>query len=247
MNGDPVLEIESLKIGYGRKIVLWDLNLKAWPGEFISVAGPNGAGKTTLFKAILGLLVPYQGKVSVFGHELAGEKERRRARGQIGYVPQQTTPGKLPISVHDTVLMGRWGMSFSFGRKPGPKDIQITGATLAQVGLIHKQWCDCRYLSGGEQQKVAIARALAREAKLLLLDEPATFLDQASREDLLHLLKKLKLDQGLSMVVISHDPEYLAGLADRSFLLDGGKLRQISDDDGVNSSAGNWSKSNGIT
>lgn len=229
MNDDPVVKIENLKVGYGKKTVLWDLNLQVQLGECLSIGGPNGAGKTTLFKAILGLLTPFQGKVSVFGQELIREKERRWVRSQIGYVPQQIIPGKLPISVHDAVMMGRWGKSFSFGKKPGLKDIQITSAILAKVGLTHKEWHDCRYLSGGEQQKIAIARALAREAKLLLLDEPATFLDQESREELFHFMKKLKSDQGLTMVIVSHDPHYLSGLADRSFQMSGGKLGQISD------------------
>lgn len=228
MSDTPVIEIENLGIRYGKKAILDGLNLRVQKGECIGIAGPNGVGKTTLFKAVLGLLTPFQGKIAVLGRPLANEKERRWVRSQIGYVPQQTIPGKLPVSVHDAVLMGRWGKSFSFGKRPGPKDIQITTDMLKWVGLIDKEWADCRYLSGGEQQKVAIARALVREATVLLFDEPTTFLDQKSREEMLQLMKRLKLEQGLTLMVISHEPWHLAELSNRSFQMSEGKLRQSS-------------------
>jgi len=246
MSDDLVIEIENLGIGYSRKQILGGLNLQVQKGECISIAGSNGTGKTTLFKTILGLLPPFQGKISVLGHELSSEKERRWVRRQIGYVPQQTLPGKLPISVHDAVLMGRWGKGFSYGKRPGPKDIQVTIDILKWMGLISKEWNDCRYLSGGEQQKVAIARALVREATILLLDEPTTFLDQKSREELLHLMKRLKLEQGLTLVVITHESWQLPKLTDRAFQMTGGKLRQLTGQDMVSPSSLNWSRQNGI-
>jgi ABC-type cobalamin/Fe3+-siderophores transport system ATPase subunit len=227
MTNDLVIEITDLVAGYSKRPVLNGLTLQVKAGDCIGVTGANGIGKTTLFKVILGLLRPAQGKVIVFGHELTNEKERRWARCQLGYIPQQTPPGKLPISVHDAVLLGRWGQSFGFGKKPGRQDAQITTAILRRIGLAHKEECDCRYLSGGEQQKVAIARALAREATVLLMDEPTTFLDPAARLELLSLVKNLKTEQGLTFLIISHEPGHLEQLADDVLVMSEGKLRQL--------------------
>lgn len=224
MSTDLVIEIADLVAGYTKKPVLNGLNLQVNAGNCIGITGANGIGKTTLFKVILGLLRPAQGIVRVLGHELTNEKERRWTRCRLGYVPQQTPPGKLPISVHDAVLMGRWGKSFGLGKRPCHSDAQITASILRQIGLAHKEACDCRYLSGGEQQKVAIARALAREATVLLLDEPTTFLDLDARRDLLRLVKSLKTEQGLSFLIISHEPAHLEQLADTVLVMSEGKL-----------------------
>ena len=221
------ITIHDLVAGYGKKRVLHGLNFQVTQGESVAIIGPNVSGKTTLFKAILGLLKPLEGEIAILGHHLASEKERRRARGELGYVPQLSVPGKLPITVHDAVLTGRWGKNFCGLKRPGPHDQEITREMIAWVGLAHKEWSDCRYLSGGEQQKVAIARALVREAAILLLDEPTAFLDQTSRTELLALLKRIRAEQGLTLVIISHDPWQMTDLTDRSWQLAEGTLRPI--------------------
>jgi ABC-type Mn2+/Zn2+ transport system ATPase subunit len=223
-----VIKIDNLIAGYGGKKVLNGLNFQVVQGESVGIIGPNGSGKTTLFKAILGLLKPLRGEIIVLGHRLLNEKERRWARGQIGYVPQQSVPGKLPITVHDAVLMGRWGKNFCGLKRPGPQERKVTSEVVAWVGLAHKEWSDCRYLSGGEQQKVAIARALVREADILLLDEPTAFLDQRSRNELLALLKRIRAEQGLTLVIISHDFWQVKDLTDQTWQLAEGNLRPIS-------------------
>lgn len=226
--GNLAIRIEHLVAGYGKKRVLNGLNFQVSQGESVGIIGPNGSGKTTLFKVILGLLKPWRGDISILGHQLASDRERRLTREKIGYVPQQNIPGKLPITVHDTVLMGRWGKNFCGLKRPGLQDRKTTSDMIAWVGLAHKEWSDCRYLSGGEQQKVAIARALVREADILLLDEPTAFLDPNSRNELLALMKRLKLEQGLTLVVISHHPWQITDLTDRSWQLAEGTLRPIS-------------------
>jgi ABC-type Mn2+/Zn2+ transport system ATPase subunit len=222
------ITIHDLVAGYGKKRVLHGLNFQVTQGESVAIIGPNGSGKTTLFKAILGLLKPLGGEITILGHQLASEKECRWARGQIGYVPQLSVPGKLPITVHDAVLTGRWGKNFCGLKRPGPYDRKITSDMIAWVDLSHKEWNDCRYLSGGEQQKVAIARALVREADILLLDEPTAFLDQRSRNELLALLKRIRAEQGLTLVIISHDFWQVKDLTDQTWQLAEGNLRPIS-------------------
>ena len=106
MTREAVVEIHNLAAGYGRHQVLQQLDLTVWRGEALGIAGKNGAGKTTLFKVVLGLIAPLAGYVSVQGQILDTPRVRRLMRCQIGYVPQLHTPGKMPVSVHDAVLMG---------------------------------------------------------------------------------------------------------------------------------------------
>lgn len=228
MNETPVIEIEGVEAGYGGDLILRNLTLRVTKGECVGIAGPNGIGKTTLFKVILGRLKPWKGKITVLGRSLDKNKDRRWVRRQIGYVPQQSSPGRLPVSVFDAVMMGRWGKGFTWWQRPGRNDRRITVETLRRVGLEHKKESDCRCLSGGEGQKVAIARALVREASILLLDEPTTYLDFNSSQELLSLIKRLKEERGLTLIVISHDPLHLKELADRRYELSGGLLREIT-------------------
>jgi ABC-type Mn2+/Zn2+ transport system ATPase subunit len=220
------IAIDHLQAGYKGYRVLHDINLCLAAGRSVGIAGPNGAGKTTLFKVLLGLLPPMAGGVTIMGRPLATEKDRFWARRQVGYVPQQSLPGRLPVSVRDAVLMGRWGVSFGFFRKPADADWQVVRETLSEVDLTHKERCDCRDLSGGEQQKVAIARALVRQAPILLLDEPTSYLDRASRAELIALLGRITRQRRLTVVTISHDAVHLNEISESILTLEKGTFKE---------------------
>ncbi|MDD4355994.1 MAG: ATP-binding cassette domain-containing protein [Smithellaceae bacterium] len=226
MTREAVVEIHSLVAGYGRHQVLHKLDLTVCRGEALGIAGDNGTGKTTLFKVILGLIAPMEGDVSVQGQMLDTPRVRRLIRCQIGYVPQLHTPGKMPVSVHDAVLMGRWSKGFGFFKRPVIQDRQKVSEILQEIGLSHKEWRPVHLLSGGEQQKVSIGRALVREASILLLDEPSTYLDHASQAEIIELIRTVHLKHHLTLIMISHDPEHLEAISDRILLLKNGRLEE---------------------
>jgi ABC-type Mn2+/Zn2+ transport system ATPase subunit len=221
-----VIVITDLWSGYGRELVLQGLSLKLEDGQSLGIAGPNGAGKTTLFKVILGLIVPARGSVKVAGRPVATEKDRGWVRRQLAYVPQQSLRGKLPVSVADAVLMGRWGQTFGFLKRPRTAERLAVRQALEEVGLTAKEKADCRALSGGELQKVAIARALVREAPIMLLDEPTTYLDHRSQADLIELVDRIRKTRKLSLITISHDPDHLEKIADLTLLMEKGRLEE---------------------
>ena len=152
------------------------------------------------------------------------QREPGAARRQIGYVPQARSDGRLPIQVHDAVLLGRWGTSFVGLRHPSSSDRQLVIETLELLGLGELALSDCRELSGGQKQRVAIARALVRKPQLLLLDEPTTYLDVAARDNLPELLSTIRRELGLSVLVISHDAKSLGKVIDRAVVLQDGSL-----------------------
>ena len=177
--------------------MLEDVNLSIPQGDFVSVVGPNGGGKTTLLKLVVGLLRPSRGEVRVFG------APPEQARPRIGYMPQQSQlDPQFPATVMDVALMGRLG----HGRLFGPysrKDKEIVGGALDQVGLSNLQKKPFSSISGGQRQRLFIARALACEPDLLLLDEPTANLDMVMEGDLYELLHTL--NQRLTVVMVSHD------------------------------------------
>lgn len=193
----PAILIKGLWFSYDGHPVLEDVNLAIQRGDFVSAVGPNGGGKTTLLKLILGLLRPSQGEVRVFG--VTPDEGRQR----IGYMPQHSQLDPLfPATVMDVALMGRLG----HGRGVGPysrKDKEIVSRALEQVGLsdLHKKAFSA--ISGGQRQRLFIARALACEPELLLLDEPTANLDVVMEGDLYELLHVL--NQTLTVVMVSHD------------------------------------------
>jgi zinc transport system ATP-binding protein len=200
----PAILITDLWFSYDGHPVLENVNLSIPQGDFVSIVGPNGGGKTTLLKLILGLLRPSRGEVQVFG--LNPEK----ARPRIGYMPQhpQLDP-QFPATVMDVALMGR----LSNGRAFGPyskKDKEAVVTALDQVGLrdMRKKWFAS--ISGGQRQRLFIARALASEPDLLLLDEPTANLDAAMEGGLYELLQNL--NETLTVVMVSHDLGFVSSL-----------------------------------
>lgn len=198
-----VLACRDLAFGYEGRPVLTGVNLAIPAGDFVSVVGPNGSGKTTLLKLALGLLRPTAGEVTVFG------EKPERARRRIGYVPQHAHLDPLfPVSALDVVLMGRLGLGPSLGPWRG-HDREAARAALAEVGLADHADRHFAALSGGQKQRTLIARSLAGEPELLLLDEPTAGLDAHVEEGFFRLLEEL--NRRLTIVMVSHDLGFVAG------------------------------------
>lgn len=202
MTHQQVIELERVWAGYGGPYVLQDITLHADRGEFLGLVGPNGGGKSTLLKVILGLLPPARGQVRVLG------TDPMRARRQVGYVPQQVEFARdFPISVRDVVLMGRLGRDspwFGYRRQ----DRTIALRSLREVGMAELAERTIGQLSGGQFQRVLIARALTAEPTILLLDEPTANLDPRVERDLFELLKDL--NRRMTIVVVSHDIAFVS-------------------------------------
>jgi len=202
MDNNPVISIENISFSYDGTNVLEDVNLTINEKEFIWIVGPNGGGKTTLLKLILGLLSPVRGTVRVFG------RPPRQARTLIGYMPQhvQLDPS-FPMSVLDVVLMGRLGEGNFFGPFD-KKDRHTALEMLEKVGLQDFIYRHYASLSGGQQRRLLIARALASRPALLILDEPTSNLDLLVVKELYELLHRL--NQQFTIVMVSHDPAFVS-------------------------------------
>jgi len=197
MADKEVVRLEDVWVQYNGVPILEGINLAIEQDDFLGIIGPNGGGKTTLLKIILGLISPSRGKVSVLG------KPPEKSRSKIGYVPQHNLFDRdFPISVGDVVLMGRYGKSGLF-RRYSSEDRRATQDALQTVGMLDYKERQMGKLSGGELQRIFIARALVAEPKLLLLDEPTASVDPAMQTEFYELLEKLK--KRMAIVLVSHD------------------------------------------
>lgn len=210
------LEVRGLTVRYGDVVALEDVDLVVGPGEACGLVGVNGSGKSTLFKAVVGLVRPRAGEVTVLG----GPADRARRAGLVAYVPQADDVDRdFPVDVADVVLMGRYHR-MGWRRRPGPADRAAVAAALERVGLADLAGRQVGRLSGGQRQRVLLARALAQEARLLLLDEPFTGVDAVSEAAVTAVLRDLVAD-GCALVVSTHDLAALPALCARSVLLQG--------------------------
>jgi zinc transport system ATP-binding protein len=191
-----LVELAGVSLSLRGANVLDDVTLQVEPNEYLAILGPNGGGKTTLLKVILGLLEPDSGSVRVFGDS------PRRARGRIGYVPQRAHFDlDFPIRVRDVVLMGRL-TSLRFGRFAArDREAARDALELVEMGPLADR--PIGTLSGGQLQRVLIARALAQRPQLLLLDEPTASLDERIGRNIWELFEELSRD--MAVIVISHD------------------------------------------
>jgi zinc transport system ATP-binding protein len=193
---DPVAELSQVWLTLRGTPVLEDVSLRISANDYLAILGPNGAGKSTLLKIILGLLSPDRGTARVLG------KPPREVRGQVGYVPQQVRFDlDFPIRVMDVLLMGRLGAAPS-GRV-SPSDRETARSALLRVEMEGLADRPIGALSGGQLQRVLIARALAQRPKLLLLDEPTTSLDERIGRSVWELFEELSKE--MAVVVVSHD------------------------------------------
>lgn len=196
MNQAAVIRVEEVSFAYGKRMVLEEVSLEIGSGDFIWIVGPNGGGKTTLVKLLVGLIKPKSGLIEVMG------KSPSRARSQVGYMPQQIhIDPKFPMTVTDVVLTGRLGLNVSTTRKA---DGEAALAAIEQVSLMDQANETIASLSGGQQRRMFIARALACEPEILILDEPMANLDAVMEKQVRELL--FKLNQKLTVLMVSHDP-----------------------------------------
>ena len=216
-----MLEIQNLRFRYSRRgpMVLDGVDLTLRDGEIGILLGKNGSGKTTLFKNILGIQKPASGSLRFDGEDLLRMNRRERAR-RIAYVPQSIHFGAL--SVFDTVLMGR--VSY-FGYKAGREDQAAVEAILRDMRLENYAARNVEELSGGERQKIAIARALAQEPRLLVFDEPTGNLDIANEQLIIEEARRVAAEKGIGILTSLHDLNQALDLGERFFFMKGGRIR----------------------
>jgi zinc transport system ATP-binding protein len=197
MKPEEIVGITDVWVRYDGATVLEAISLSVERGDFLGIIGPNGGGKTTLLKVILGLIKPTDGTVRVLG------QTPERSRHHIGYIPQHNLFDRdFPINVRETVLMGCNGTAGLF-RRYSREDKERAQEALRTVGMLSHQHHQLGKLSGGEQQRVFIARALVGRPKLLLLDEPTASVDSSMQTEFYELLVRLKKD--MTIIMVSHD------------------------------------------
>ncbi len=205
MSNTNAIEVTDLTVAYQDRPVLWDVDVSVPPGILMAIIGPNGAGKTTLLKAILGLVRPAAGQVSIYGKPYAQQRQL------VGYVPQRgSVDWDFPTSVLDVVMMGRYG-ALGWVRRPGRQETSLALEALEKVGMRSFADRQIGQLSGGQQQRVFLARALVQDAQLYFMDEPFQGVDATTERAIISLLQELR-KAGKTVVVVHHDlqtvPEY---------------------------------------
>jgi ABC-type Mn2+/Zn2+ transport system ATPase subunit len=220
----PLIDFRHATLGYGRKVVLRDINFSIFPQEYFGLVGPNGAGKTTILRTILGGIKPLDGEVAI------AHPPGRTLR--LGYVPQRDTIDMvLPYTVEEVVLMGRYRSMGLIGR-PKRSDHDFVLQSLAHVAMDALRRRSYKDLSGGQKQRVLIARALASEPDVLILDEPTNGMDLSSRMAILDLVRSLHEQGKLTILMVSHLLDDVANYVKRIALVEPGQF-QVGDIDEV--------------
>ena len=218
-----MLSVESLAFGFPGRTIGRDVGFELGAGEVMCVLGPNGGGKTTLFRTLLGLLPPHGGRISLDGKDLAALSRAEVARS-IGYVPQGHS-GYFAYTVRDFVLMGRTAHLGVFS-VPGKADRAVAERALGELQMTHLADRPVTEISGGERQLALVARALAQEPRLLVLDEPTASLDFGNQVRVLERIAALA-QTGISILFSSHDPDHAFLCAQRALLLAEGRALEI--------------------
>ncbi len=215
------LVAKDLGHAYGRRPVLDSITFSVHEGEFFVIIGPNGSGKTTLVKAISGALRPRKGKVEVLGRSMQNTSRRVLAR-HVAVVPQ-TPPADVPFTSAEVVLMGR---SPHLGLLAVEKrnDLALAERAMSFTNVQHLAGRRLDQLSAGERQRVLIARAICQQPRIIVLDEPTAPLDLAHQIQVMDLLERLRNEEGVTIVMVSHDLNLAAMYADRLLLLKGGRI-----------------------
>ncbi|MEK4241278.1 metal ABC transporter ATP-binding protein [Janibacter sp. FSL W8-0316] len=220
----PVIELEGAAFGYEDRTIVSDLDLTVRRGEVVAVLGPNGSGKSTLVKGLLGLSELHAGSARVLGHEVGSPG----ARAGIGYVPQRhTLASAVRATAAEIVTMGRtvrtpwwapWRIRDAAGR-------DLVHESLSVVGLADLATHDVATLSGGQQRRVLIARALASRADVFLMDEPTAGVDRGHQAVLVAVMRRL-VERGATLIIVTHELDALAEIVTRTIVVRGGGIRQ---------------------
>jgi len=209
---NTLLKLEDVSYSYQHQTVLENVSLSVEEGQFLGIVGPNGSGKSTLLKIALGVLQPKKGVVSIFGNTIRDEKQKHA----IGYVSQKSNSFQrdFPATVQEVVAAGLASKK-GILRRYNKKDMQLVEEALGQVGMesFHKR--NIGQLSGGQQQRVFIARALISKPKLLILDEPTVGIDRDSTKQFYDLLHQLHQEDGLTLIMVTHDIGAVSTLVDQ--------------------------------
>lgn len=219
------IEVKDLSFSYGKREVLHHINLEIPDGTLVNVLGPNGVGKSTLFRCILGLNAHYQGQIIVNGKDMRTLSVKQRAR-EISYIPQSHAP-VYDYEVLDVVLMST-GADLGMLRSPGPRHVECAYAALERVGVAHLAHRTYTQISGGEQQLVLIARAIAQNARTIIMDEPTSALDYGNTVRVLSCVRQLARE-GLSIVQSTHQPDQAFLYSDKTLVIYGGTVRAFGD------------------
>jgi iron complex transport system ATP-binding protein len=214
-----MLRVEDIRVSLEGTEVVKGVGLDVDEGEWLGLIGPNGAGKTTVLRAVAGL-VPYSGSIRIAGNEASSLRRRELAR-RVAVVPQ------IPVIPPDTsvleyVVLGRTP-HLGYSGSPGVRDVTAARSALARLDAAHLGDRRLGSLSGGERQRAVLARAVAQDARLLLLDEPTSALDVGAQQQVLELVASLRLDRGLTVLSAMHDLTHAGQYADRLVLMDGGR------------------------
>jgi len=217
-----MLEAREISVGYGERAAVRGVSLRAVPGEIVVVIGPNGAGKSTLMRALNGALVPSRGELMLDGKALRSYARRAVSR-RIAVVAQEAEL-RFPVTVTEFVLGGRyaWSSTGAWGWET-ERDVEVARRAIEETGLAAYRARLMNELSGGERQRAVLARALATEAAILLLDEPTANLDLAHQATVLRLVRARTDQTGAAAVLVTHDLNLAAEFADRVLLLKEGR------------------------
>ncbi|NLL58880.1 MAG: ABC transporter ATP-binding protein [Firmicutes bacterium] len=218
------IEVNGVHFSYGRKAVLNEVNIAVEKGKVISIVGPNGSGKSTILKCIDKILKPQRGTILLEGKDIGSLQQKELAK-YLGYVPQSGN-SPFPSTVFDTVLMGRrphtnWSVS--------SRDKEIVSRILRGMGLEDMALRYFNELSGGERQKVLLARAMAQEPEVLLLDEPTSALDLRHQLEVMNLISSMVRKNGISVVMAIHDLNLASRYSDWIILLKNGQIYAAGD------------------
>lgn len=212
------IRIEQLSFAYGKREVLHDINVDIPDGVLVNVLGPNGVGKSTLFRCILGLNRGYSGRILVNGKDMRDLTIKERAR-EVSYIPQSHSP-VYDYEVIDVVLMAT-GADLGMLRTPGRAHVERAMAALERIGIGHLAHRTYTQISGGEQQLVMVARALAQDARTIIMDEPTSALDYGNTVRVLSCVQQLARE-GLSILQSTHQPDQAFLYADRTLVINHG-------------------------
>lgn len=218
-----MLRVEHVTGGYGETLIVKDVSFEVAPGKILGILGPNGSGKSTLLKLISGMMKPTTGTVYVEGHPLAHYKTKQLAQ-KMAVLPQLHA-NAFSNTVYDAVALGRYPHQSSFFASWSEEDERAVVDAMRETGVLKYRDTQMEFLSGGEQQRVFIAQALAQKSKVLLLDEPTNHLDIAHQKQILDMIRRSAAEQNMTVVSVFHDINLASLYCDELLLMEAGEIR----------------------